>query len=188
MNDLDDTAVAILATDGFEEVELTEPREALEGAGATTRLVSPGEPGATIRSWRHAEWGDDFTIDENVADASADDFDALLLPGGVLSPDRLRLDEDAVRFVKRFFATHKPVAAICHGPWMIVEAGAAQGRRMTSYPSIRTDVQNAGATWLDREVVVDEGLVTSRSPDDLDAFVEKALEEFAEGAHAGQTL
>jgi protease I len=187
--DLDGKTIAILATDGFEEVEFTRPRSALHEAGAATHVIAPKEAGSTIRSWNHTDWGDEeVEVDRSAADAEVDDYDGLLLPGGVLSPDQLRLDRDSVGLVKRFFAAHRPVAAICHGPWLIVEAGAADGRRMTSYPSIRTDVQNAGAIWVDEEVVVDQGLVTSRSPDDLDAFTDKMIEEFYEGVHLAQTL
>lgn len=187
--DLSGKTVAILATDGFEQSELLEPRKALEDAGATTRVVSPdGGGGATIRGWNHGEWADEVEVEVDVKDADVDDYDALVLPGGVINPDNLRRDEDAVIFVRQFFAAHKPVAAICHGPWMIVEADAARGRRMTSFHSIRTDVENAGATWVDEEVVVDEGLVTSRSPADLEAFNAKMIEEIHEGVHAGQSV
>ena len=187
--DLTGKTVAILATDGFEESELLEPRAALEGAGATVRVVSPkGGTGTRIRGWKDGDWSDEVDVDQDVSEADVDEYDGLVLPGGVINPDLLRRDDDAVAFVRRFFAEHKPVAAICHGPWMIVEAGAAQGRRMTSYGSIRTDVQNAGATWVDEEVVVDQGLVTSRSPADLDAFNAKVIEEIHEGVHAGQTV
>jgi protease I len=182
---LEGKTVAILAADGFEESELTHPRAALEEAGAATRLVSL--TGDAIRSWTDGNWGERFDVDETLADARADRYDALLIPGGVLSPDRLRSDEKAVAFVKSFFAARKPVAAICHGPWLLVEAGVARDRRLTSYASIRTDLQNAGARWVDEEVVVDEGLVTSRSPADLPAFSEKLVEEVGEGSHAGQS-
>jgi protease I len=185
-HDLNGKKVAILAATGFEQVELTSPRDALVEAGAAVHVVSLDD--GTIRGWDEDDWGDEVDVDVVVSEADADDYDALVIPGGVLNPDQLRRDEDAVAFVKKFFAGHKPVASICHGPWVIVEAGAAQGRRMTSFHSIKTDVQNAGATWVDEEVVVDQGLVTSRSPADLDAFNAKMVEEIREGAHAGQTL
>lgn len=184
--DLNDRRIAILATDGFESSELLQPLEALRAAGAGTDIVAPAAE--TIRGWSGGVWADRVAVDVAVEEADPDHYDGLLLPGGVLSPDALRLDEDAVDLVRDFFAQGKPVAAICHGPWMIVEAGAADGRTMTSWPSIRTDLENAGAEWVDEEVVVDQGLVTSRSPADLPAFVDKMLEEFEEGVHAGQTL
>lgn len=177
--------VAILATKGFEQVELFEPLEALREAGAEVRIVSPED--GRIRGWNHGEWGESIDVDVPVSEARVEDFDALVIPGGVINPDYLRRDEKAVDFVRQFFANHKPVASICHGPWMLVEAGVAKGRRMTSFHSIKTDIRNAGATWVDEEVVVDQGLVTSRSPDDLPAFIDKMLEEIHEGTHAGQT-
>jgi protease I len=176
--------VAILATDGVEEVELTEPRKALDDAGARTQLVSPKPD--KIRAWQSGQWGDELEVDLPLAQARADDFDALLLPGGVMNPDRLRQDATAVQFVRSFFERGKPVAAICHGPWMLVEADVVRGRTVTSWPSLRTDLRNAGADWVDREVVTDEGLVTSRKPDDIPAFNRKMIEEFAEGVHEGQ--
>ncbi len=178
---LEGKRVAILVADGFEQVELTAPRKALDDAGADTRIVSPAE--GTVRGWRHTEWGDDFPVDVPLKGVSADDFDALLLPGGVLNPDHLRQDEDAVRLVRDFVREGKPVAAICHGPWLLAEADVVRDRELTSYPSIRTDMENAGARWVDREVVTDRGLVTSRNPDDIPAFNQKMLEEFAEGRH-----
>jgi protease I len=176
--------VAFLATDMFEQVELTEPWKAVERAGGKPELVSieSGE----IQGFEHYDKAKTFRVDRTVEESSASDYDALVLPGGVGNPDRLRTDENAVRFVTEFFEQGKPVAAICHAPWMLVEAGVARGRTLTSYPSIRTDVRNAGGNWVDREVVVDEGLVTSRSPDDLPAFCAKVVEEIAEGVHAGQ--
>ena len=171
--------VAILATDGVEEVELTAPRRALDQAGARTLLVSPKRD--KVKAWQHDDWGSELVVDVPLREAHADDFDALLLPGGVMNPDRLRMDENAVRFVKSFFQAGKPVAAICHAPWMLVEAGVVDGRMMTSWPSLQTDLRNAGADWVDREVVDDGGLVTSRKPDDLPAFNQRMLEEFAEG-------
>ncbi len=173
--------VAILATDGFEESELREPREALLQAGTFVDLISL-EAGA-IKGWKDGDWGQTEQVDRTVADAKPEDYDALLLPGGVMNPDKLRMNTDAVAFVRAFFDQHKPVAAICHGPWILAEADVIRGRRLTSYPSIRTDLINAGAEWVDAEVVVDQGLVTSRSPKDLPAFNAKLLEEIAEGVH-----
>ena len=176
--------VAFLATDGFEQVELTEPWTAAQAAGAETRLLSikAGE----IQGMNHFEPGDTFPVDELVSEADPAEFDALVLPGGVHNPDKLRMNEDAVRFVRSFFEQGKPVAAICHGPWTLVEADVVRGRTLTSYPSVKTDIRNAGGEWVDQEVVVDRGLVTSRKPDDLPAFNEKLLEEIAEGIHAEQ--
>ena len=186
-HDLNGSKVAILATDGFEESELSVPLEALREAGADAKIVSIPESARSIRAWSGDGWDGELEVDGVVGDDfRSDDFDALVLPGGVINPDRLRRNGDAVDFVRGFFEAGKPVAAICHGPWMIVEAGAADGRTMTSWSSLRTDLRNAGADWVDEEVVVDEGLVTSRSPDDLDAFVEKMLEEIGEGIHREQ--
>lgn len=185
-HDLGGKSVALLATHGFEESELFEPLDALREAGAKATIVSIPDTPKKIRGWSNGDWGESVEVDATVADCTPEDFDSLVLPGGVMNPDRLRMDADAVSFVRGFFEEAKPVAAICHGPWMIAEADAAEGRRMTSYPSIRTDIENAGADWVDREVVVDQGLVTSRSPADMEAFVAKVLEETAEGAHAGQ--
>lgn len=176
--------VAIIATDGVEQIELTEPRIALEDAGASTDVISPKS--GTIKGWQHDHWGDQIKVDVPLAQAREDDYDALLIPGGVMNPDHLRLDPQAVQFVRSFFDAGKPVAAICHGPWMLVEAGVVQGRTLTSWPSLETDLRNAGADWVDRDVVVDEGLVTSRKPDDIPAFDAKMVEEFAEGPHRGQ--
>ena len=176
--------VAILATDGVEEVELTEPRKALDDAGAKTTLVSPKDD--KIKAWRHDHWGDEIPVDQSIQQATADSFDALLLPGGVMNPDHLRQDQAAVAFVRKFFQSGKPIAAICHGPWLLVEADAVRGRTVTSWPSLQTDLRNAGADWVDREVVTDEGLVTSRKPADIPAFNKKMLEEFAEGVHTGR--
>lgn len=184
--DLSRRSVAILATDGFEESELFEPLEALRDSGADVTIVSIPDTPASIRGWSGESWGSSVDVDESVDEVDSGSFDALVIPGGVMNPDRVRRDADAVSFVRDFFAAGKPVAAICHGPWLIVEADAARGRRMTSYPSIRTDLENAGAEWIDDEVVVDQGLVTSRSPDDMDAFIDKMLEEIVEGVHAGQ--
>jgi deglycase len=172
--------IAILAADGVEQVELTGPREALEGAGATTELISLQD--GDIQAFDHLDHADRFTVDRTVAEADPADYDGLLIPGGVANGDFLRADEDAVRFTSAFAEAHKPIAAICHGPWVLVEAGIVKGRTVTSFPSLATDVRNAGGTWVDEEVVVDQGLVTSRKPDDIPAFSAKAIEEFAEGA------
>jgi len=176
--------VAILVADGFEQVEMTEPRRALEEAGATTTLISPAE--GTVRAWDRKDWGEEFPVEMPLSQARAEDFDALLLPGGVMNPDKLRMNQEAVRLTRDFFRAHKPVASICHGPWLLVEADVVRGRTLTSYPSIQTDLENAGAKWVDREVVVDEGLVTSRNPNDIPAFNRKMVEEIAEGVHREQ--
>ena len=176
--------VAILATDGVEQVELERPREALERAGAETQVVSPSD--RKVRAWQHDHWGDEIAVDVPLQKATADGFDALLIPGGVMSPDKLRMNDRAVDLVRSFFQQTKPVAAICHGPWMLVEANVVNGRQVTSWPSLETDLENAGANWVDREVVVDHGLITSRKPDDIPAFNAKMIEEFAEGEHAEQ--
>ena len=169
--------VAILVTDGFEQVEMTEPRKALDEAGAETWLVSPKD--GQVKAWKFTEWGDTFPVDTHLDSARPEDFDAILLPGGVINPDQLRALPEAVAFVKAFFDTGKPVASICHGPWTIIEAGAARGRRLTSWPSLQTDLKNAGAEWVDQEVVVDQGLVTSRKPDDIPAFNPEVISLFA---------
>jgi protease I len=169
--------VAIVATDGFEQVELTDPRKALEDAGAKTHVIAP-ESG-TIRGWDHKDWGIDVDVDRTFKDASADDYDALFLPGGVLNPDQLRMNEQAVSFVRHFFENSKPVGSICHGPQTLINAGVVKGRRMTSYASIQKDLENAGANWVDQEVVVDNGLITSRNPDDIPAFNEAIINEFS---------
>lgn len=168
--------VAILATDGFEQSELLEPRKALDEAGADTDVVSLKH--GSVRGWNHTEWGEHVTVDETLEDVSGKDYDALLLPGGVMNPDSLRTHANAVSFVKSFFDAKKPVGAICHGPWTIIEAGAAKGRNMTSWPSLKTDILNSGGTWVDREVVVDGTLVTSRKPQDLPAFNRELIELF----------
>ncbi len=173
--------VAILVADGFEQVEMTEPRQALEDAGAQTLLVSPKED--RVKGWQHDHWGDEFPVDQSLDRAKPQDFDALMLPGGVMNPDHLRMNEKAVAFVKSFFSDNKPVAAICHGPWMLVEADVVRGRTLTSWPSLQTDVRNAGGNWVDRQVVTDSGLVTSRNPSDIPAFNRKMIEEFGEGRH-----
>ena len=180
--DLTDRKIAILAADGVEQVELTEPRKAVEDAGATTELLSIAE-GEIQGMEGDINKADTFQVDKLVGDASVDDYAGLIVPGGVANPDNLRADADAVKFVQDFFATGKPVGTICHGPWILVEADVARGRTVTSYPSIRTDLRNAGAEVVDEEVVCDEGLVTSRNPDDLPAFCAKIVEEFAEGEH-----
>jgi len=175
--------VAALATHGFEQDELLQPRKALAAAGATVDVVSP-ESGR-IRGWKHKEWGEEVTVDRTLDQARAEEYDALLLPGGVMNPDRLRMDSRAVQFVKRFFDDGKPIAVICHGPWTLVEANVVRGVTMTSWPSLKTDLTNAGAKWVDQEVVVDRGLVSSRKPDDIPAFNRKMIEEFGEGVHGG---
>ena len=176
--------VAIVVENGFEQVEMTEPRKALEEAGAKTEIVSPVK--GKVKGWQIDHWGDEFPVDKPASEARCEDYDALLLPGGVMNPDKLRRNEDVVNFVRGFFDSGKPVAAICHGPWTLIDAGVARGRRMTSWPSIQMDLKNAGVDWSDREVVVDRGLVTSRKPDDIPAFNERMIEEFAEGLHGGQ--
>jgi len=178
--------VAFLMTDGVEQVEFTEPWDALKGAGVNVGIVSPTE--GTVLGMHGIDKGDAFDVDLRVADADASDFDALVLPGGVVNADHLRMDEASVAFVRAFFEQHKPVAAICHAPWILAEADVVRGRTMTSYPSLATDLRNAGAAWLDERVVVDQGLVTSRRPDDLPAFIDKMIEEISEGEHAGQNV
>jgi protease I len=179
--DISGKRVAFLATDMFEQVELTEPWKAIEQAGGRPELISLEE--GEIHGFNHYDRADTFRVDRTVEGASIDDFDALVLPGGVGNPDQLRADETAVEFVRDFVESGKPVAAICHGPWTLIEAGVVRGRTLTSYPSIQTDIRNAGGNWVDREVAVDEGIVTSRDPDDIPAFVDKLLEEIAEGKH-----
>ena len=174
---LEGKKVAILVADGFEQVELTEPKKALEAAGATIEIVSPAD--GRVQGWNHNEKADLFSVDMPLKRARSDDYDALLLPGGVRNPDQLRMLTRAVEFVDGFFAAGKPVAAICHALWTLVEAGVVKGRRITSWPSLKTDLMNAGADWVDREVVVDHGLVTSRKPADIPAFNHKMIEEFA---------
>ncbi|MFK4772050.1 type 1 glutamine amidotransferase domain-containing protein [Rhizobium sp. ZW T2_16] len=174
---LNGLTVAILVTDGFEQAEMTDPRKALDEAGAETRLVSPKD--GQVKAWNFTDWGETFPVDVLLESARPEAFDALLLPGGVINPDNLRTLPEAVAFVKAFFDAGKPVASICHGPWTIIEAGAARGRRLTSWPSLRTDLQNAGAEWVDQEVVVDQGLVTSRKPDDIPAFNREVISLFS---------
>jgi protease I len=181
MATLDGMKVAILVAEGFEQVELTEPRKALEEAGAKTQVVSPAQ--GEVQGWNHFDKGDKVRVDVPLGSADAEDFDALLLPGGVANPDQLRTNPRAVEFVRGFFEAGKPVAAICHAPWTLVEAGVVNERSITSWPSLKTDLINAGAKWVDREVVTDNGLVTSRKPADIPAFNRKMIEEFAEGHH-----
>lgn len=183
-NELEERRVAFVATDGVEQVELTRPWEAIRQAGAEVTLVSL-EPGS-IQAFNHLDKGDKFDVDATVDEVSASQFDGLVLPGGVANPDALRTNEAAVDFVRGFFKQSKPVAAICHAPWILIEANVVRDRTLTSWPSLKTDIRNAGGHWVDEEVHVDSGLVTSRKPDDLDAFCDKAIEELSEGKHAGQ--
>jgi protease I len=176
MQELEGLRIAILATDGFEQSELLDPRRALDEAGATTEVVSPNA--TQVKAWNHQNWGLSVDVDQLLEDANPDRYDALVLPGGVMNPDALRMQPKAVAFVRAFFDADKPVAAICHGPWTVVESGAADGHRMTSWPSLRTDIQNAGGEWVDEEVVVDGNLVTSRKPADLPAFNREMVELF----------
>src|SRR3954447_4247039 len=182
--ELSNKRVAFLAAEGVEQVELTEPWKAVENAGGKPELISV--EGGEVQAFNHLDKADTFPVDKTVADADASDYDGLVLPGGVANPDFLRMDDDAVSFVRAFFEQQKPVGAICHGPWTLVEADVVRGRTLTSWPSLKTDLENAGATWVDEEVHVDEGLTTSRNPDDLPAFCAKIVEEFAEGKHAAQ--
>ncbi len=172
--------IAILATDGFEQSELLEPQKALEAAGAATKVVSPKK--GTIRGWKGADWGESVPVDIELINANVDMFDALLLPGGVMNPDKLRILPEAVAFVKGFVEAKKPIGAICHGPWTLIEAGGVKGKNMTSWPALKSDLTNAGAKWEDKEVIVDLGLVTSRKPADIPAFNAKLIEAIAEGA------
>ena len=179
--------IAFLATDGFEQIELTEPWSAIKNAGGTVKLVSPKIEG-TIRGVHHDVPGDEFIVDILASDAIVEEYDALVLPGGVFSPDALRLNEESVQFVRAFMDANKPVAAICHGPWLLIEADVIDGRKLTSWPSLRTDIVNAGGNWLDEACVCDGGLITSRSPDDLPKFCEMAIKEFAKGVPAVQPV
>ncbi len=174
---LNNKKIAILATDGFEQVELTQPKQALEQAGAQAHVISPQKE--TIQGWNHHDKGDQIPVDVTLDSANPNDYDALLLPGGVSNPDQLRMNPQAVKFVKSFFEAHKPVAAICHGPWTLIEADVVKGRTVTSCPSLKTDLKNAGANWVDQEVVVDRGLITSRNPDDIPAFNHSLIAEIA---------
>jgi protease I len=169
--------IAILVTDGFEQVEMTAPRKALDDAGAVTTLISPKS--GQVQGWNHQDKADRFVVEQDLQSANANDYDALLLPGGVANPDQLRMIPKAVAFAKSFFTAHKPVAAICHGPWLLAEAGVVRGHNVTSWPSLKTDLSNAGAHWKDTPVLVDRGLVTSRKPDDIPAFNQKMIEEFS---------
>ncbi len=171
-------SIAILVADGFEQAELLEPRKALQAAGAKTEVVSPAN--GKVKGWNIKEWGEEVPVDRPLQGTKPEEFDALLLPGGVMNPDHLRMNPAAVEFVKHFFDNHKPVAAICHGPWTLIEAGAVRGRTITSWPSLKTDIQNAGGTWVDKEVVSDNGLVTSRKPDDIPAFNREIIVLFAQ--------
>ena len=178
--------IAILATDGFEQAELTEPRKALDGAGARTVVIAPKE--GEIKGWNKKDWGETVRVDKILDQAKLEEYDALLLPGGVMNPDHLRMNPKAVAFVKSFFEERKPVAAICHGPWTLIEAGAVKGRKITSWPSLKTDLRNAGADWEDREVIVDGNLVSSRKPDDIPAFNREMIKLFAQqGSRKTQT-
>jgi protease I len=178
---LDGKKVAILVADGFEQVELTEPRQALDEAGAETKIVSLKS--GKIQGMQHADKGDTFEVDLTLDKARPEEFDALLIPGGFMNPDALRSNEDALEFTRHFFHEGKPVAAICHAPWVLIDAGVVRGRTLTSWPAIKTDVKNAGGNWVNQEIVVDNGLVTSRKPDDIPAFNRKMIEEFCEGPH-----
>ena len=179
---LEGKKVAILVTDGFEQVEMTKPRQALEDAGATTKIVSPKS--GKIQGMNHADKGDKFDVDLQLDDARPEEFDAIMIPGGLMNPDELRATPEALEFTRHFFKEGKPAAVICHGPWVLIDAGVVRGRTLTSWPNIKTDVKNAGGKWVNEEVVVDNGLVTSRKPDDIPAFNKKMIEEFAQGRHA----
>ena len=185
MAELDGMKVAILAAEGFEQAELLEPRKALEEAGAQTLVVSPAK--GEVQGWKHFDKAEKVKVDVPLEQANASAFDALLLPGGVANPDQLRMQPRAVQFVREFFEAGKPVAVICHGPWTLIEAGVVRGRKLTSWPSLQTDLRNAGANWVDQEVVVDDGLVSSRKPQDIPAFNRKMIEEFAAGQHPGRS-
>lgn len=176
--------VAIVVTDGFEQDELEKPRQALEEAGAKTEVISPKS--GKVKGWKYTDWGTEVAVDKELRSADPKEYDALVLPGGQMNPDNLRMDNRAIQFIESFVQTGKPIAAICHGPLTLIEAGGVKGRRLTSFPSIKTDLRNAGAEWVDQEVVTDRGLVTSRKPDDLPAFNKKMIEEFAEGRHHPQ--
>lgn len=171
--------IAILATDGFEQVELTEPRKALDDAGATTVVIAPKS--GEIKGWKFKEWGDKVRVDKTLEDANPNDYDALVLPGGVINPDHLRMDPKAVNFVRQFVSTGKTVAAICHGPWTLLEAGVLRGRKVTSWPSLKTDLKNAGANWVDQQVVIDGQFIFSRNPDDIPAFSQAIIESVSQG-------
>lgn len=178
MTHLTGKKIAILVANGFEQDELAKPKKALEEHGATTKIISPEK--AKVKGWKHTEWGDEFDVDVDLNDANASDYDALLLPGGVMNPDKLRLDETAIKFIKEFYKADKPIAAICHGPWLLINADIAKDKKLTSWPSIKIDLVNAGAKWIDEEVVVDKKLVTSRKPDDIPAFNEEVIKLFSQ--------
>jgi protease I len=178
---LENKRVAVVVTHGFEESEFTEPVKALKDAGATVHVISLKK--GTVKAWADKDWGKEYPVDKSIDEVDSKDYDALVLPGGVMNPDKLRVNEDVVGFVTGFFDDAKPIAAICHGPWTLIETGELQGRTVTSWASLKTDLTNAGANWIDQEVVVDNGLVTSRSPKDLPAFCEKMVEEISEGVH-----
>jgi protease I len=180
-DELQGKKIAFIATEGVEEVELTEPWNAVEEAGAKPELISIAD--GEVQAWQHFDKGGSFKVDKTIEEAHADDYDGLVLPGGVANPDQLRMDENVVSFIRDFAASGKPIGVICHGPWTLIEAGVAKGRTITSWPSLQTDLRNAGANWVDEEVIVDAGLVSSRKPDDLPAFNAKIVEEFAEGPH-----
>lgn len=181
MTDIKQSRILIISTNGFEQSELEVPRDKLKEAGADVTIASPD--GKEIKGWQKGDWGRTAAVDLAIKDARESDYHALVIPGGVMNPDKLRVDEDAMKLVKAFLASGKPVAAVCHGPWLLVQADALKGRKATSYKTIRKDVENAGATWVDEEVVADNGIITSRSPDDLPAFVSKIIEEVEEGRH-----
>ncbi len=183
MSKLKNKRVAILTETGFEESELKSPKQALEEAGATVHVISPAK---SIKGWKDGNWTSEVAIDKKLSEANPEDYHALVIPGGVINPDKLRTDKDAIAFIKSFFEEGKPVASICHGPQVLIETGALEGRKMTSWPSIKTDLVNAGVNWVDSECVCDAGLVTSRKPDDLPAFNKKLIEEIAEGIHEAQ--
>lgn len=182
MGKLEGKNVAVLVAHGFEEVELTSPVERLKEEGANVKIISP-EEGGKVKSWKDQGFNREFDVDLSIGEAKEAEFDALVLPGGVINPDRLRGDSDAISFIRSFYDAEKPIAAICHGPWTLIDAGIASGKKLTSYHTLQTDLTNAGAEWVDQEVVVDNGLVTSRNPDDLPAFNDKMVEEIAEGKH-----
>lgn len=184
MGKLTGKTIAIVTENGFEEVELTSPKEAMEREGATVHIVSPQKE--KVKSWDSKDWGKEFTVDKSLDEANPDDYDAIMIPGGVINPDHLRRSEEAISFISDFFEQGKPIAAICHGPQVLIETGKLKGRNITSFFSVKTDLINAGANWSDQECVVDQGLVTSRNPDDLPAFNKKLIEEIQEGKHKGQ--